>query len=116
MGPILVVPTENRRQLVSHGSAPKGNAWQCLQDLLGGEDDALHDGDAALLADCPEAWSDVMTPAPAAVGLTGQKLRALVADQVPWRQADDVNGAPQELSYLDGVWLVIENRKALDAA
>ena len=44
MGPSLVVPIENRRQLVSQGSAPKRNAGQRLQDLLGGENHALHDG------------------------------------------------------------------------
>ena len=85
------------------------------KQLLGGQDHPLDHGNAPLLAHGTEPWPDGVTSAPASVGFAGPELRALVADQVPWRRADDVDGAAEELSYLDGVWLMIENRKALKA-
>ena len=114
--PVLVIPAEYSHQLGLHRSASNRYAGQCLQDLLSGENHPFHNRNAALFTNGAEAWSNVVASAPKAIGLAGPELRALITNQVPRRCAGKMDRASQELSYFDGVWLMIEDGKALHAA
>ena len=116
MGPMLVVPRKDRGQLTSQLLPPQRDEWQFAQDLLGRQDHALDDRNAALLADGAKAWADAVTSAPLAVFLARPELRALVADQMAWRRTGVVNHPAEKHADLERVRLMIEDGKALDSA
>jgi len=83
VGPVAVVPGDVEGQFLFHGGETVRNRDESPRALgLERPDAALDHGEAAVLANGPEALSDAAATAPASE-LPGREPPALVGDEIP---------------------------------
>ena len=114
MRPVGVVPIPPERQLREEGVAAERNKDETPRALiLERPHQAFDDGDAAELADGPEAVLDPSAPAPTRECLGGE-LGSLVGDEMTRRNSDVVDGAIEKTADRIGRGLLGEYRDPRD--
>lgn len=81
MRPMLVVPSEERSELIAKDSLPHRNLDPASCFVFHGPDESFNNSDASVLPDCAVTWPNLLASAPAFEG-TATKDFVLIADQV----------------------------------